>query len=105
MRLIKTLSENIEEEIDGVREYAKLAIEIRGEYPVIADTLIAIAKQESEHVMKLHELVTRLISDYRAQHGEPPEGMLELYNYLHQKHIDAYAESKRYLDIYNGKVM
>lgn len=105
MRIIKTLSENIEEEIEDVRKYARLAIEVRNEgNAALAQLYYQLATQESEHVMKLHAQVTALISDYRSKNGEPPEGMLEIYNYLHVKHTDAFADAKRYLDIYQGKV-
>lgn len=103
MRLIKTLSENIEDEIKGTEDYAKLAIEVRAEHPAMADVLFSIARQESEHVVRLHDQVEKLIQEYRAKHGEPPAGMLVLYEYLHEKHINDYAGAKRYLDMYQGK--
>ena len=39
------------------------------------------------HVDKLHADVTKLISEYRQETGEPPKEMLTLYNYLHEKHM------------------
>lgn len=103
MRLIKTLSELLDEEIDGIKTYAKLAIDVRDDYPQLAETLFTISKQESEHVNKLHEGVTQVINKYKNTHGEPPKEMLAVYEYLHQKHIDKHAEAKRYQDIYLGK--
>lgn len=103
MKLIKTLSEKIEEEITGVKDYAKLAIEVREEYPMLGDVLFTISRQEADHVNKLHEQVARVIQEYRQKEGEPPADMLAVYNYLHEKHIEAFAEAKRYQDIYQGK--
>ena len=39
-----------------------------------------------------HRRTVELIELYRQKHGEPPKGMMELYNYLHEKHI---AEAMR----------
>lgn len=36
----------------------------------------------------LHRAAAQLIGKYRREHGEPPEAMLAVYNYLHDKHID-----------------
>ena len=40
-----------------------------------------------KHMDRLHQNVAELIQKYRQEHGEPPKGMMELYNYLHEKHI------------------
>lgn len=103
MKLIKELSEMIDEEIEGVAGYATKAIEVKGEYPLVAETLIAISKQEAEHVNKLHDAVSKVISDYRAKNGNPPESMLAVYNYLHEKQITKFAEAKRLQDMYVGR--
>lgn len=103
MKLIQNLSENIEEEIEGVKNYAKMAIEVRSEYPLVADTLYTISRQEAEHVNKLHEAVTNVIKDYRQKNGEPPADMLAVYNYLHKQQIEKMADARRYLDMYQGK--
>lgn len=103
MKLIQKLSENIEEEIDSVKDYAKLAIEVREEFPVVADILYSISRQEADHVNKLHESVVKIIQDYRQKNGEPPADMMAVYEYLHKQHIDAFADAKKYQDIYQGK--
>ena len=36
---------------------------------------------------KLHGRVAKLIEEYREENGEPPAGMMTLYNYLHERHI------------------
>ena len=103
MKLIKTLSENIEDEIEDIKKYAKLAIEVREQYPNLAETLYAISKQENEHFNLLHTQVTKIIQDYRLKVGEPPADMMAIYDYLHKKHIEDMADAKRYQDMYLGK--
>ena len=43
---------------------------------------------ELGHMEKLHEVVTELISEYREKHGEPPAGMMALYEYMHAQNIE-----------------
>lgn len=103
MILIQRLSENIEDEIKGVREYGKMAVEVKSEYPALSETLHLMARQEADHVNRLHEQISKLISDYRIKNGEPPASMLAIYEYLHKKHIEEFAEAKRYVEMYQGK--
>lgn len=103
MKLIRELSECIDDEIKGVKGYAKLATKIKEEHPQIAETLFQISKQEGEHVNKLHDSVAQLISEYRKTNGDPPKEMLAVYDYLHEKHIDQFNEAKRYQDVYSKR--
>lgn len=96
MKIIKELSEMIEEEIDGAKEYAKNAILYKENYPTLANVLYTISNAELEHVNMLHDQVVTLINKYRAENGEPPESMKAVYDYLHEKHIDNVNEVKTY---------
>ena len=60
--------------------------------PHQAELFYELSTEEIGHMNKLHQNVTELIELYRQKHGEPPKGMMELYNYLHEKHI---AEAMR----------
>lgn len=103
MELIKRLSKDIEEEIEGTEKYAKHAVDIRAEYPEVADTLYALAKEEANHVNKLHDAVEKVIKAYRDKNGEPPVGMMAIYKYLHEKHVDDFAKAKQYITIYETR--
>lgn len=103
MQIIKTLSEMVEDEIRDIKKYAMFATEIKDDYPQCADIIFNISKQEAEHMNKLHEVVTKIITAYRAQTGEPPADMMAVYEYLHKKQIEEYADAKRVQDIYLGK--
>jgi rubrerythrin len=88
MKLIKELTERIEEEIDGAEEYVKEAIKLKHEHPSLAKTLYDISNQEMTHIDMLHAEVVKLIEEHRRTHGEPPAPMMAVYQYLHERHID-----------------
>ena len=87
MKLIKCLSEKIEEEINDACAYIDLAMKYKNEYPDTADVFYELSVAEMEHMEKLHGEVVELIEDYRKANGEPPKEMLTLYEYLHERHI------------------
>ena len=62
--------------------------------PALAQTFAKISSEEMNHVALLHSQVETLITDYRKENGNPPEKMLGIYEYLHQKHIEHANEIK-----------
>lgn len=94
MKLIKEICEHITEEIDDAECYAKLALHYKEEQPDIAKVYYWLSEQEMLHMNKLHEAVVSTIKKYRDEYGEPPESMMAVYNYLHDKQIEEAAEVK-----------
>ena len=88
MKIIKCLSEKIKEELKDAEAYIDLATEWRKETPEAADVFAELSAEEMGHVDKRHKEVTELISRYRSEHGEPPAGMLAIYDYLHEQQIE-----------------
>lgn len=87
MRIIENLSDMIEEELEGAAEYARLAISLKEEDPSTAKVLAQISEDESGHVKRLHDAVSVIINRYRSEHGDPPDTMKAVYDYLHKKQI------------------
>ena len=87
MKIIKCLSELIEEELDDACKYIDLAMKWKSEEPDTADVFYDLSLAEMEHMEKLHNEVAELIEEYRKDHGDPPKEMMTLYEYLHEKHI------------------
>lgn len=87
MKIIKCLSEKIEEELHDADAYIDLAMKWKQEEPDTADLFYELSVEEMGHMEKLHHEVTELIEEYRKEHGEPPKDMMVLYEYLHEKHI------------------
>ena len=65
MRLIQTISEMIDDEIEGADNYATMAMKYKDEKPELARTLHLIATQEMEHIKLLHNAVVGIIEEYR----------------------------------------
>lgn len=100
MLVIEKLSKMISEEICDAEKYANCALKYKEDDKALADTFYSLASDELQHMDKLHSQVTRIISDYRAKKGEPPEGMLAIYKYLHEEQIEKVKEVKILLGMY-----
>lgn len=94
MKVIQRLSEMIDEEIHDADKYIVFAEEVKTMYPQLAETAYKLSLGEIEHMKMLHNEVASIIAAYRKEKGEPPEGMMAVYNYLHQKSIENAAEVK-----------
>ena len=100
MKLIRDLQELIEDEIHDVKKYAKMATELKDEHPALAQTLFNISVQEDGHQAAIHNEVVKLIEEHRRTHGDPPETMMAVYEYLHKRSIDKLAEARLCQEMY-----
>lgn len=102
MKLIQTLEELIEDEIEDVEKYAKMAAELKATHPGLAQALYTISTQEDTHQAALHTEVVKLIEEHKRTHGAPPAAMQAVYDYLHKRHIEKLAEARRYQEVYKN---
>ena len=94
MKIIKCLSQLIEEEMSDADKYIDLAVKWKSEEPDTADLFYELSLEEMGHMDKLHEEVKELIEEYRKENGEPPKDMMILYEYLHEMHIRTATQIK-----------
>ena len=80
MKIIKCLSELIDEELSDSEKYIDLAERWKADEPDTSDLFYELSTEEMGHVDKLHEEVKELIEAYRNEHGEPPKEMMVLYS-------------------------
>jgi rubrerythrin len=94
MRIIKELSEMIEEELEGAENYAKCALKHKDDNPSLANVFYEISTQEMRHVNMLHDEVVKLIKNHREKYGEPPAAMMAIYDFQHNRQIEKSKEVK-----------
>ena len=102
MKIIKCLSEKIEDELQDASDYIDLAIKWKQDEPETADLFYELSVEEMGHMEKLHKEVVDLIEDYRNKNGEPPKDMMVLYEYLHNMHIKTATQIRVKQGMYKG---
>ena len=58
------------------------------EDPDAADLFYELSTEEMGHMERLHDAVVEKIKEYREEHGEPPKGMLAVYNWIHEEQTE-----------------
>lgn len=100
MRLIKHLSEQIEDEVCGAIEYAKDALEYKFSRPQLAELYYKLANVELNHVNELHEAVVKITEEAKGKKVEVPNSMVEKWEEKHRKMIEKMAEAKIYIGMF-----
>lgn len=103
MKVIKKLSEYIEEELGDSEKYVLKALEYKEKYPEVANTFYMLSLEELKHMQLLHEQVVKIIEAYRKESGDPPAAMQAVYDFLHKKYIQEVKEIKIMQDMYVEK--
>lgn len=86
MKIIKKISEQVEEELKDAQKYIRCAYVYKEDHPDLADTYYELSVAEMGHVTMLHDAVVKIINEY-AETNPIPEGMQAIYDYLHEQHI------------------
>lgn len=88
MKAIMCLTDKIAEELHDADEYIELAMKWKDEDQDVGDLFYELSTEEMGHVDKLHAEVVDQIKVYKEEQGQPPKDMMELYDHIHQKHLE-----------------
>lgn len=103
MKEIEQLVDRMDEELEGLEEYAQEALELKEKDPSLANTFFVIAADEKKHYNMLHMEVQRMIAEHQEKHGDPPPVMAALYEFVHRKQIKRMAKIESMLDMFARK--
>lgn len=98
MKDIKLLVEHIEEELEDACRYAKLALEYKHKDQEMAQMFYKLSNEEMTHKDILHNEVIKLIAEYKRTTGEPPEAMMAVYEFMHERFM---IQTEKVLNLQN----
>lgn len=99
MNTIKKLVRMIEEEINDAEKYARACLEYKEDRPELARNFLGLAGSELEHMQILHNSVTAVIEEERRTNGEPPPGMQEAYDLIHEWQMERVAHVRNLIQM------
>lgn len=100
MKIIKTLVEDIRDEMKSAEHYAKLALQYKQDDKVLAESYAKMAEAELGHVDALHVQAARLIKEQKAAGIQPPVSMQAVWDWEHEKMVDHVARIKMMLNMF-----
>ena len=100
MKILKDLIAKADDTLEEIEWYAEKAHNLRGEHKELADTFIKISETHITIYNMLHERMVALIAEQRKTGTPPPVGMLEIWNYEHEKLIKEFSEAKFLVEEY-----
>lgn len=99
MREIKEIAAFIDDEVEGVLEYAKMAVFYKDTRPTLSAVYSQLATVESGHVTKLHAEAAKLVKEAEGKGVEYPQAMRDKWDAEHKASIDKMAEARTYLSM------
>lgn len=100
MRHVSMLLEQMDDELDGAREYAQCALHLKDEDRELADIYVSLARTELDHYQKLYNQMTRIMTNYRSEHEDMSHELQEFYDWQRTKTMNCMAEVKVLVDSY-----
>ena len=95
---IKKLVKQMDEELHDAKKYAECALKHKEDHPSLANAYYLLSNEEMKHMEILHAEAVKMIEQYKAKHGEPPAGMLAVWEYKHEERMEE-AEEVRHLQM------
>lgn len=100
MKILKDLIEKADDTMEEIEWYAEKAHHIRSEHKSLADTYIKVAEMHISIYNMLHERMVSLIDEEKKKGVQPPQAMLAIWDYEHEKLVKEFAEAKVLIEEY-----
>ena len=100
MKILKNLIQKAEDTLEEVEWYAEKAHQLKDEHRTLADTYIKIAEMHVQIYTMLHDRMVALINEQKGKGVEPPQAMMAIWEYEHEKLIKEMSEVKYLIDEY-----
>lgn len=94
MKILSKLIERGESTLDEVEWYAENALHLKSTNKELSDTYLKIAETHISIFNMLHDMMVKLIEKERHAGVNPPQSMLEMWDYSHKKMMKEFAEAK-----------
>jgi hypothetical protein len=109
MKEIKIITDKIKEEMEDVEEYVHLAIHNKTTDVDAYNIYMALAGEEYDHAMRLHDLAVREIGKVRKilseKNENPPKYMLDMWNEKHEEYIETMGKLKYEIELSKSNKM
>ena len=103
MIIIRNICHDIKEKIHDSDKDIRKAIELKYEYPILANDYYEFSVERMQEALDLHSKVVKIIEEYRKQEGEPNETMRKLWE-CEQKIIIEQSEDVKILQEHYNKL-
>ena len=94
MRIIKKDVKNMKKRLQLAECDIDLALEYKEVYPDFAKTHYNFSVDALNKIKEQHDNIVRIITDIKKAGKEIPQGMQEIYDYIHEEYIE-YATTIR----------
>jgi hypothetical protein len=100
MRILKDLIGKMDDTLDEIEFYATHAHVLRATNKDLADTYIKVGEMHIEIYRMLHDRVVEIIDAERKSGREPPKGMVEIWQFEHERLVKEFSSAKYSIDDY-----
>lgn len=102
MKIIKKLTEQMYEELEGAEEYIKCAMKNKTEHKELSELYYKMSNAELEHAIELHKHAEIIIKqvNLEKQNNEFINLMKEIWDEKHECLIKEMAEIKNMIELY-----
>lgn len=101
LKVIAELSEFIIDELKLIKKYAKFATKYKNTHKELADMFYGMANSKMTHLKNMHSWEVKFIDKQtKEQIKEIPQGMLDVWDWKHDRMIDEFNESEIMLQMY-----